>query len=172
VVAGLGVLLFFVLRDGAHPTPAADAGASSALPSLPADATVPGGASPTGTLHPDASSAGQGHISGSDRVALQWMQAMYEHDFRTAYRLSCSSMQGLADQIGRQRGSSGPDVLGAAFFEDAVDGQTIEGGRLTGVDYDSSKGDDVASFTLELGDGSTTTVELLVDGKVTVCDWR
>ena len=180
-----GVVAFVVLRGHGSPTPVAattsatsssastSAASSSAepTPSLPSHATVPGGAKPGGTVAPHNSGGGSGHFPGSDQVALTWMQAMYAHDFPTAYGLSCPSMQGLADEAGKQNGASGPDYLGAVFFQDGANGQTIESGSLDGVAYDETKDDDLAAFTLQLGDGSTRQLQLAVTSELTVCDW-
>ena len=178
VLVAVGAVVLFVVR-GSDTTPTATdrttsgtAEESSAVPTMPTDTSIPGGATPTGTVAAQGASGGDARFPGSDDAALTWMRAMYQQDFEKAYAMTCPSLQQVADDAGQRAGTSGPQILGAAFFRDAAQGETIEGGTLDSVEYSSDDDADVASFTLELGNGDTTTVDLFVDRRLAVCDWQ
>jgi hypothetical protein len=182
VLVGAGVLTFFLVRGGddepSTPVASSTAATSSAATSTPAmpsmdvnSGDLPGGATPTGTMGTEDSGSFAPQFSGSEDVALGWMNAMLERDFDTAFSLTCSTLQQVAQENAPTAGVSPPELLGAAFFQDALGGQGFTDGTFDTLEYDSTNNVDVGTFSLVLEDGSSATVQLWVDSSVTVCNW-
>jgi hypothetical protein len=180
VLVGVAVLTFFLLRKDDKPTNAASsttaasssaaASSSEPMPSMSAGAgALPGGATPTETMGADQGSS-TGQFSGSDEVALGWMNGMLARDFQSAYDLTCSDLQALAEQ-NATADLTPPEVVGAAFFGSALGGQGFTDGTFDSLEYDSANDVDVATFTLVLEDGSSKSVQLWVRSDLTVCNW-
>jgi hypothetical protein len=182
VLVGAGVLTFFLVRGGddepttpvASSTSATSSSAASSTPAMPSmdvnSGDLPGGATPTGTMSTEGGS-GAGQFSGSEDVALGWMNAMLSRDFDTAFSLTCSTLQQVANENAPTAGVSPPELLGAAFFQDALGGQGFTDGTFDTLEYDPSNDVDVGTFSLVLEDGSSAQVQLWVQSDLTVCNW-
>jgi hypothetical protein len=180
MLAGIGVLLFFLV-NGDDPTNAASSSTSSPaaqstappLPSTGLDAgDLPGGATPTRTMTTeDSGGTFEPQFPGSEELALSWMNAMLSRDFPAAYELTCADLRALADQNAPEAGLTPPEVIGAAFYDSTIGGQGFTDGTLDALEYDPTHDVDVGTFTLILDDGTTATVQLWVGSDLTVCNW-
>jgi cytoskeletal protein RodZ len=187
VLAGVGILLFFLLKDdddnsstAASSTTSAAAttssSAGSSMGSVPTDTDLPTGASrptanPTGSMGNDAPSGGTGEtqFAGSDQVALDWVNAVFQGDTATAYSGLCADYQQQIADLATQNGVSNEDALAAIFYGDTLGNHTIQDGTFDSIAYDSDSGLDVASFSLTLDDGSSFQLLVGVDENLTVC---
>jgi len=189
VLVGVGVLLFFLLRGGDE-DPANTASSSSTSTSsssasssgesmspmntgmsLPGGASAPAPTDPTGTMGSDTPAGSGGQFAGSDGVALAWVQALFNGDFTGAYGGLCPDYQGQIAQLASENGVTNEDALAAVFYQGTLEGRGINDGTLDSVEYSADDGLDIASFTLDLDDGSTFTLLVGVDANLTVCGW-
>jgi hypothetical protein len=181
VLVGAGVLTFFLVRGDDEPTTpvasstSATSSAASSTPAMPSmdvnPGDLPGGATPTGTMSTGGDGSFAPQFSGSEDVALGWMNAMLERDFDTAFSLTCSTLQQVANDNAPSAGVSPPELLGAAFFQDALGGQGFVDGTFDTLEYDPTNDVDIGTFSLVLEDGSSATVLLWVQSDLTVCNW-
>jgi hypothetical protein len=184
VLAGVGVLLFFLLRGDDEPTNNAGSttGASSSTAESTSESTsessaetsmpsmsIPGGATATGSMNtetaPEPSSGGQ--YAGSGDIAFAWVNSMASGDFQGAFDLTCPTLQQAATDAAA--GGDPAEVLAAYFYGETLGGQGFSDGTFDGV---TASGDqDVASFSLTLDDGTPFTLLVYVDSSLTVCDF-
>ena len=187
VLAGVGVLLFFVLRGDDDPATTAGSSTTSSSPrssSAPSDesmtpmdtdVSLPGGAStppptnPGGSMEGDSAGGDNGQFAGSDQVALAWVQALFTGDFTTGYDSMCPAYQQEIAQAAADNGVTDEDVLAEYFYQSLLGGRGIVDGTLDSVDYSGGDGLDLASFTLQLDDGSTYDLVVGVDSTLAVC---
>jgi hypothetical protein len=187
VLAGVGVLLFFLLRGDGDGSDQADRTSSTTTSSSPktsepvmsmdADMSIPPGAdtppptNPSGSMDDGAATADGGQFAGSDQVALAWVQSMYTGDFTTAYQGLCPDYQQGVTDLATQNGVTPEEALSTIFYGGTLEGRGIDDGTLDSVSYDSEQGLDVASFALQLDDGSEFTLLVGVDSSLAVCGW-
>ena len=190
VLAGVGVLLFFLLRGGDEPTQTASStsaasstssssssSSSESMSPMDTGMSLPGGAStppptnPGGSMGSDSPGGNNGQFAGSDQAALAWVQSLFTGDFTTAYNLMCPDYQQQITQLAQENGVSNEDVISAVFYNGTLGGAGITDGTLDSVDYSSSDNLDIASFTLQLDDGSTYNLLVAVDQNLSVCGW-
>ena len=170
LLSGIGILLTVLLRgDGtgtpvAAPSSTAPSSAPSTRTSAPTHGDLPGGAQVA-----DRATGGQARFDGSDRVALAWMQAMADGDFRTAYDLSCVDVQKSATDAAA--GGDPAHELGTYFFEQILSGQGFTDGTFDSIIYNQDSASDIASFTLQLENGEEFLLLVYVQGDGTVCDF-
>jgi hypothetical protein len=170
LLSGIGILLVVLLRG--DPTDTTDAASASTAPSsvpapsasAPAHGELPGGAQVA-----DQDAGGQARFGGSDQVALNWVQAMADRDFQTAYDLSCAQVQQSATDTAA--GGDPARELGAYFFEHTLGGQGFSDGTFDSIIYNHDTDSDIASFTLQLDDGEEFLLLVYVQGDGTVCDF-
>jgi hypothetical protein len=171
LLSGLGVLLVVLLRGDA--TPRRDAAASAApptsaagaSPSRSAHAGLPGGAQ----VADEDTGVGQAKFAGSGDVALGWVQAMADGDFKTAYDLSCADVRQSATDAAA--GGDPASTLGSYFFDQTLSGRGFTDGSFDSIIYSSESDSDIASFTLQLDDGQEFVLLVYVQSDGTVCDF-
>ncbi|MBB3082560.1 hypothetical protein [Geodermatophilus sabuli] len=191
VLAGVGVLLVVLLRgDGNGGEGTASGSTTSPVSSAPGPGeppiamepsgpvTIPGGAgsAPGGGMRtetPEAPSGGadEGQIPGSADLASQWVAGMAALDPAGVWALTCPALQRAAEE-----GSTGTDLtpqdhLLGYFTTQTLGGETIADGGVDSVAYDPAADVDVVTFTLQLADGASQSVEVWVDPTLTVCDF-
>jgi hypothetical protein len=173
--SGLGILLVVLLRGEDTTAPQ-----NAASPSIPAASSSSAGASASGSVHADLpggaqvadgeTGSAQGRYEGSAGVALAWVEGMAQGDFQTAFDLSCADVQASATEA-----AAGEDpawTLGTYFFEQTLGGQGFTDGSFDSINYDEASDSDIASFTLNLDDGSEFLLLVYVLPEGTVCDFR
>ncbi|MCF6735163.1 hypothetical protein [Blastococcus sp. KM273129] len=174
LVAGLGTLLLFLLDGeagdqrggrGAVLTTGQEQPARSSTSPVGGTGELPGGARLGGTVPADA-----GLYPASAEVALAWVEAMGQGDFRTAYDLSCPEVQEAASAAATAD-EDPAQVLGDYFRSDTLGGQGFTGGTVEGIEHQAQSATDVASFTLELDDGEPFLLLVHVDEDGAVCDF-
>jgi hypothetical protein len=170
LLSGIGILLVLLLT-GEPSTATTEATASTAVAS---SATASAGARargelPGGARVADQDTGGQGRFTGSDQVALAWVQAMADRDFRTAYDLSCAAVQQSATDAAA--GGDPAEELGTYFFEQTLGGQGFGDGTFDSIIYNHDADSDIASFTLQLDNGEEFLLLVYVQGDGTVCDF-
>lgn len=169
LLSGLGILLVLLLRpDGPQPEAAATSSptASSTTPSTAplTHPDLPGGAQ---VAHEDT--GGRARFDGSDQVALAWVQAMADGDFRTAFDISCADVQRSATDAAA--GGDPAEELGTYFFERTLSGRGFTAASFDSIIYNQDADSDIASFTLRLDDGEEFLLLVYVQGDGTVCDF-
>ncbi|MCF6743160.1 hypothetical protein E9529_02520 [Blastococcus sp. KM273128] len=175
LIAGLGTLLLVLLDGDAGDQRGAGRGAvlTSELEQPARSSTSPVGG--TGELPGGARVGGpvladEGRYPGSAGVALAWVEAMGQGDFRTAYDLSCPEVQEAAAAVSTAD-EDPAQVLGVYFRSDTLGGQGFTGGTFDGIEHQAQSATDVASFTLELDDGEPFLLLVHVDETGAVCDF-
>jgi hypothetical protein len=170
LLSGLGLLLVVLLRgdhrgatDAAAPTRPASSGPATSASASP-HGELPGGAQVA-----DQDTGGQARFPGSDQVALDWVQAMADGDFQTAYDLSCADVQQSATDAAA--GADPASTLGSYFFDHTLSGQGFAEGSFDSIIYNSEADSDIASFTLQLDDGQEFLLLVYVQSDGTVCDF-
>jgi hypothetical protein len=139
------------------------------------DMSLPGGAEPPPT-NPGGSMGGNqggndsGQFAGSGQAAVDWVNAMYNGDFTTAFSLMSPDVQSQLAQIATENNVSNEDVISAAFYQGTLGGHGISDGSADGVQ--AGDGLDLVSFTLQLDDGSTYNLVVGVDQNLAVCGWQ
>jgi len=167
LLSGLGLLLVLLLRPD-RPGPEA-APSSPTATSAPSTAPSTHRELPGGAQVADEDSGGQAHFDGSDQVALNWVQAMADGDYHTAYDLSCAEVQQSA--VDAAAGGDPAETLGHYFVGHTLSGQAITDGTFDSIIYNTDADSDIASFTLELDDGEEFLLLVYVQGDGTVCDF-
>lgn len=175
LIAGLGILLLFLLGGGAGDQRGAGRGAvltgeqdpparSSTSPvGLTRD--LPGGARMGGTAPANA-----GLHPGSAEVPLAWAEALRQGDSQTADNLSCPAVQEAA--VAASAADEGrAQVLGDSFRSSTLAGQDVTGGSFDGSEHQAQSATDVAPFTLEPDDGEAFPLLVHVDEAGAVCDF-
>jgi hypothetical protein len=171
-----GVGLLFVLLLTRADSRVVDAGMSgaptSAAPSTsgeprraPSLDGLPGGAQVT-----EPQAAGGNAFTGSDGVALAWVEGMADGDFQAAYDLSCPEVQDAAATTAD--GGDPASELARYFYEQTLGGVGFTEGTFDSIQYDDATGTDIAAFTLAMEDGGTFTLLVYVREDLTVCDFR
>ena len=168
LLSGVGLLLVVLLTRDDEPSRTQAAASTAATPSSPSasreTADLPGGAR---VVEPTESAGGR--FAGSDEVALDWVQAMADGDFQTAYDLSCAEVQASAAAADD---GSGPEwALGTYFFEQTLGGNGFTEGSFDDLQYSPVADSDVATFTLQLDSGESFTLLVYVDSTLAVCDF-
>ena len=171
LLSGLGLLLVVLLRGDA--TPRQDAAPATAPPSSAAESSpsrsghagLPGGAQ----VADEDSGVGQARFDGSGDVALAWVQALADGDFRTAYDLSCADVQQSATDAAV--GEDPAWTLGSYFFEQTLGGRGFTDGSFDSLIYSSESDSDIGSFTLRLDDGEEFVLLVYVQADGKVCDF-
>ncbi len=177
LVSGLGVLLVFLLTRGER-GPDTQATPSSSSSSAPASSSSAGpsqesatGNLPGGARVAEPSDGGDGQFAGSGDVALDWVQAMADGDFQTAYDLSCPAVQDAAAAAAAANSRDPAWELGTYFFEQTLGGVGFTEGTFDGVSHAAASNQDMATFTLQLDNGETFTLLVYVGPDLTVCDF-
>jgi len=167
LLSGLGILLVLLLRPD-RPEPEA---APSSPTTTPAPSTAPRTHRdlPGGAQVADEETRGQARFDGSDQVALNWVQAMADGDYRTAYDLSCADVQQSA--VDAAAGGDPAQTLGDYFVGHTLSGRGISDGSFDSIIYSTDADSDIASFTLQLDDGEEFLLLVYVQGDGTVCDF-
>ncbi|HEV7188516.1 MAG TPA: hypothetical protein VGN28_11525 [Blastococcus sp.] len=170
LVAGVGILLVLLLRPQNRAGTSTAATGSTAASSAPATAgaSTPGRL-PGGARVADRSTGGRARFDGSAQVALSWVQAMADRDFRTAYDLSCAGVRQAA--IDAAAAGDPAQALGRSFFQKTLSGRGFAQGSLDSVIYNQEADSDIASFTLRLDSGEEFLLLVYVQGDGTVCDF-
>ena len=170
LLSGIGILLVVLLRgDGAStPVAAPSSTAPSSAPSTRTSAPTHGGL-PGGAQVANHNAGDQARFDGSDQVALAWVQAMADGDYRTAYDLSCADVQQSATAAAA--GDDPAQELGTYFFEQILGGQGFTDGTFDSIIYNQEAASDIASFTLQLENGEEFLLLVYVQGDGTVCDF-
>ena len=168
LLSGLGILLVLLLRPDRAGPEAAPLSSRTAI-STPSTAPrthrdLPGGAE---VAHEDT--GGRARFDGSDQVALSWVQAMADGDFRTVYDLSCADVQRSATDAAA--GGDPAEELGTYFFERTLSGRRFTAASFDSIIYNSDADSDIASFTLQLDNGEEFLLLVYVQGDGTVCDF-
>jgi len=170
LLSALGILTVVLLRgdtdttNGGPTTTAPASSAPTASASAPAHRSLPGGAQVA-----DQDTGGQARFDGSDQVALGWVQAMADGDFRTAYDLSCADVQRSATDAAA--GTDPARTLGSYFFDQTLSGRGFTDGSFDSIIYSQESDSDIASFTLHLDDGEEFLLLIYVQSDGTVCDF-
>jgi len=172
LLSALGILLVVLLRrdDPGATDPATDSTATaSSAPATSASAS-PRGQLPGGAQVADhGTGGGQARFAGSDQVALDWVQAMADGNFQTAYDLSCADVRQSA--AGAAAGEDPARTLGTYFFEHTLSGRGFTEGSFDSIIYNTEADSDIASFTLQLDDGEEFLLLVYVQSDGTVCDF-
>jgi hypothetical protein len=169
LISGLGILLAVLTRPDDTTGTATAATSSTAASSTPSTASASAhGRPPGGARVADENTGRRARFDGSDHVALSWVQAMADRDFRTAYDLSCAEVQqSAADAAGGDPAES----LGSYFFQKTLSGQAFSEGTVESIIYNQEADSDIASFTLQLENGEEFLLLVYVQGDGTVCDF-
>jgi hypothetical protein len=172
LLSAIGILLVVLLRgDGTTDVPRAATSSSAATASSTAPSSSPAahGGLPGGAQVADQNTGGQARFAGSDQIALTWVQAMADRDFRTAYDLSCADVRQSATDAAA--GDDPAPTLGSYFFERTLSGHRFSDGTLDSIIYSQDSDSDIASFTLQLDDGEEFLLLVYVQSDGTVCDF-
>lgn len=195
VIIGVGVLLFFLLRDDGSTT--ADAGSTTSASSSPSESEgededegggtgemdddvddmdaeemeVPGGADPPGggggSMDDDTSGGEEGQYPGSADLALEWMNGIAAGDVATVFNLSCTDLQQQATQAASGTEFTPEQFLTLYFYDQYLNNEDIAGGGITGVTPEGEY--DFVEFEIELASGTPVNVALAVGSDLTVC---
>jgi hypothetical protein len=185
LVAGVGVLLFFLFSgDDERSTDTEAATATSSSSSSPSSSSAPATTSPAepseesplgdlpgGAQVAEPSDDGGGQFAGSGEVALAWVQALAEGEFQTAYDLSCVDVQNAAAAAAVGNTEDPAWELATFFYEQTLSGVGFTSGTFDSLSHAADSNQDLATFTLQMEDGSTFTLLVYVGQDLTVCDF-
>ena len=196
VLAGVGVLLFFLLRgdDGGTATASdTSTSSSSASPAVETEMSMsevdpgdlPGGAGSSpggsgggsggsttggGSMQPETPTGGdEGQYPGSADVALAFMNGIFTFDSGTVFALSCTDLQQQATEASAGTDLGPEDYLTAYFYSEVLLGEEIAEGASTSVVHDADSGLDVVSFDVATTAGTSLEVLIGVDENLSVC---